>query len=206
MTQKRQMKLGALLMTDGHHIAAWRHPKAQRDATVSIDHFLHLARLAELAKLDAIFLADSVGVRDRNIASLSHTSRAVSFEPLTLLSALSVVTERIGLIATASTTFNEPFNIARKFASLDLLSHGRAGWNLVTSSTEFEALNFSLDQHVGHADRYERAREFAAVVTGLWNSWDDDAFIRDPESGVYFDPEKLCGSGAAPSRPVPHRI
>jgi N-acetyl-S-(2-succino)cysteine monooxygenase len=191
MTQKRQMKLGAFLMTDGHHIAAWRHPKAQRDATVSIDHFLHLARLAELAKFDAVFLADSVGVRDRNVASLSHTSRAVSFEPLTLLSALSVVTERIGLVATASTTFNEPFNIARKFASLDLLSHGRAGWNLVTSSTESEALNFSLDQHVGHADRYERAREFAAVVTGLWNSWDDDAFIRDPGSGVYFDPEKL---------------
>jgi FMN-dependent oxidoreductase (nitrilotriacetate monooxygenase family) len=191
MAQKRQMKLGAFLMTDGHHIAAWRHPKAQRDATASIDHFLHLARLAELAKFDAVFLADSVGVRDRNVASLSHTSRAVSFEPLTLLSALSVVTERIGLVATASTTFNEPFNIARKFASLDLLSHGRAGWNLVTSSTESEALNFSLDQHVGHADRYERAREFAAVVTGLWNSWDDDAFIRDPESGVYFDPEKL---------------
>jgi alkanesulfonate monooxygenase SsuD/methylene tetrahydromethanopterin reductase-like flavin-dependent oxidoreductase (luciferase family) len=95
MTQKRQMKLGAFLMTDGHHIAAWRHPKAQRDATVSIDHFLHLARLAELAKFDAVFLADSVGVRDRNVASLSHTSRAVSFEPLTLLSALSVVTERI---------------------------------------------------------------------------------------------------------------
>jgi FMN-dependent oxidoreductase (nitrilotriacetate monooxygenase family) len=191
MTQKRQMKLGAFLMTDGHHIAAWRHPEARRDATVSIDHFIGLAQLAELAKFDAVFLADSVGVRDRSIASLSHTSRAVSFEPLTLLSALSVVTERIGLVATASTTFNEPFNIARKFASLDLLSNGRAGWNLVTSSTESEALNFNLDQHVDHADRYERAREFAAVVTGLWNSWDDDAFVRDRESGIYFDSEKL---------------
>ena len=191
MKQKRQMKLGAFLMTDGHHIAAWRHPKAQRDATVSIDHFIGLVRLAELAKVDAIFLADSVGVRDRDVNSLSHTSRAVSFEPLTLLSALSAVTDRIGLIATASTTFNEPFNIARKFASLDLLSHGRAGWNLVTSSTESEALNFNLERHVGHADRYERAREFATVVTGLWNSWDDDAFVRDRESGLYFDPKKL---------------
>ena len=104
---------------------------------------------------------------------------------------MSAVTDRIGLIATASTTFNEPFNIARKFASLDLLSHGRAGWNLVTSSTESEALNFNLERHVGHADRYERAREFATVVTGLWNSWDDDAFVRDRDSGLYFDPKKL---------------
>jgi N-acetyl-S-(2-succino)cysteine monooxygenase len=155
MTQKRQMKLGNFLMTDGHHIAAWRHPKAQRDATMSIDHFLLLARLAELAKFDAIFLADSVGVRDRNIASLSHTSRAVSFEPLTLLSALSVVTERIGLVATASTTFNEPFNIARKFASLDLLSHGR---------TEYEGRTLRENLGLPHPARQIPARPVPHVV------------------------------------------
>jgi N-acetyl-S-(2-succino)cysteine monooxygenase len=191
MKQKRQIKLGAFLMTDGHHIAAWRHPKARRDATVSVDHFIQLAALAENAKFDALFLADSVGVRDRNLGSLSHTSRAITFEPLTLLSALSTTTERIGLVATASTTFNEPFNIARKFASLDLLSRGRAGWNLVTSHSESEALNFNLDRHVAHAERYERAREFADVVTGLWNSWDDGAFVRDQEGGLYFEPDKL---------------
>jgi len=189
--QTRQMKLGAFLMTDGHHVAAWRHPRSRPDAGVSIEHFIELATLAERAKFDAVFLADSVGVRDRNIDSLSHTSRAVSFEPLTLLSALSVVTKRIGLIATASTSFNEPFNIARKFASLDLLSHGRAGWNLVTSSTDSEALNFNYDQHLAHADRYERALEFADVVTGLWNTWEDDAFVRDQASGVFFAPDKL---------------
>lgn len=191
MTAKRQMKLGAFLMTDGHHIAAWRHARAPANANVRIDHFLRLARLAEAAKFDALFLADSVGVRNEHLASLSHTSRAVSFEPLTLLSALSVVTHNIGLIGTASTTFNEPYHVARKFASLDLLSGGRAGWNLVTSSSEAEAYNFNLDSHVAHADRYERAREFASVVKGLWNTWEDDAFIRDKQAGTYFDPEKF---------------
>ncbi|BCM83856.1 LLM class flavin-dependent oxidoreductase [Methylobacterium indicum] len=191
MAQPRQMKLGAFLMTDGHHVAAWRHPDGRPDAHVSLDHFVRLARLAESAAFDAVFLADSSGVRNTDPASLSFTSRAASFEPLTLLSALSVVTERIGLIATASTSFNEPFNLARKFASLDLLSGGRAGWNLVTSSSESEAQNFNFERHAAHADRYDRAREFAEVVTGLWNSWEDDAFLHDPESGRFFDPDKL---------------
>ncbi len=191
MAQPRQMKLGAFLMTDGHHVAAWRHPDGRPDAHVSLDHFVRLARLAESAAFDAVFLADSSGVRNTDPASLSFTSRAASFEPLTLLSALSVVTERIGLIATASTSFNEPYNLARKFASLDLLSGGRAGWNLVTSSSESEAQNFNFERHAAHADRYDRAREFAEVVTGLWNSWEDDAFLRDPESGRFFDPDKL---------------
>ncbi|MGL4290582.1 MAG: LLM class flavin-dependent oxidoreductase [Phreatobacter sp.] len=190
MSQKRQIRLGAFLMTDGHHVAAWRHPKSDPNAGVSIEHFIRLAKTAERGKFDAVFLADSSGIRERNLDALSHTSRAVSFEPLTLLSALSVVTERIGLIATASTSFNEPFNIARKFASLDQLSKGRAGWNLVTSSSEAEALNFNFDKHIAHADRYARAREFAEVVKGLWNSWEDDAFIRDQENGLFFDRAK----------------
>ncbi|GJD48333.1 Nitrilotriacetate monooxygenase component A [Methylobacterium crusticola] len=191
MATPRQMKLGAFLMTDGHHVAAWRHPDGRPDANVSLDHFVRLARLAEAAAFDALFLADSSGVRDTAVASLSHTSRAVGFEPLTLLSALSAVTERIGLVATASTSFNEPYNLARKFASLDLLSGGRAGWNLVTSSSEAEAQNFNAERHAAHADRYDRAREFAEVVSGLWNSWEDDAFVRDRDSGLFFDPGKL---------------
>ncbi|WP_454916454.1 LLM class flavin-dependent oxidoreductase [Xanthobacter sediminis] len=191
MRKDRQIKLGAFLMTDGHHIAAWRHHRAPANAHVRIDHYLRLARLAEAAKLDAIFLSDALGVRDTNIESVSRTSRNVGFEPLTLLSALSVVTHHIGLIGTASTSFNEPFHIARKFASLDLMSGGRAGWNLVTSSGEVEARNFNLDVHVPHADRYDRAREFVEVVKGLWNTWEDDAFIRDKISGTFFDREKL---------------
>ncbi|SFM35135.1 LLM class flavin-dependent oxidoreductase [Methylobacterium pseudosasicola] len=190
MPQDRQMKLGAFLMTDGHHVAAWRHPKVRPDASVSLDHFLNLAKLAEAAKFDALFLADSNGVRERGLQALSHNSRAASFEPLTLLSALATVTQRIGLIATASTSFNEPFHLARKFASLDLISGGRAGWNVVTSSSDSEALNFNLDTHYAHADRYARAREFVAVTTGLWNTWEDDAFLRDQDSGLFFDPQK----------------
>lgn len=191
MRKARQIKLGAFLMTDGHHIAAWRHHRAPANAQVRIDHFLRLARIAEAAKLDAIFLSDSLGVRDTNIASVSRTSRNVGFEPLTLLSALSVVTHHIGLIGTASTSFNEPFNLARAFASLDLMSGGRAGWNLVTSSGDEEARNFNLEANLPHAERYARAREFVEVVKGLWNSWEDDAFVRDRVSGTFFDPDKL---------------
>ncbi|CAM4041798.1 Nitrilotriacetate monooxygenase [Bordetella tumbae] len=190
-TSPRQIKLGAFLMQTGHHIAAWRHPDAQADAGVNFKHYVELARRAEAAKFDAVFLADSVGVRNRNIDSLSRTARSDHFEPLTLLSALAAVTEHIGLIATVSTTYNEPYHVARKFASLDQISGGRSGWNLVTSSGEGEAQNFNLDAHVDHAQRYARAAEFHDVVLGLWDSWEDDAFVRDTESGVYFEPEKL---------------
>ena len=190
-TPKRQIKLGAFLMQTGHHVAAWRHPEAQADAGHNFQHYAQLARIAEQAKFDAIFFADGVSVRDTDLNSLSRTARADHFEPLTLLAALSVVTEKIGLIATVSTTFNEPYNLARKFASLDQLSGGRSGWNLVTSSTESEARNFNFEQHPDHAVRYERAREFYDVVAGLWDSWEDDAIIRDQECGIYFDPSKL---------------
>ncbi len=191
MRKSRQIKLGAFLMTDGHHIAGWRHPRAPGNANVRVDHFLRLARIAEAAKFDAIFLSDSLGVRDTSLDSVHRTSRNVGFEPLTLLSALAVVTHNIGLVGTASTSFNEPFHIARKFASLDLISGGRAGWNLVTSSGEEEARNFNRDSHIPHAERYERAGEFLDVVKGLWNSWEDDAFVRDKLSGTFFEPEKM---------------
>jgi FMN-dependent oxidoreductase (nitrilotriacetate monooxygenase family) len=187
----RQFKLGAFLMQTGHHIAAWRHPGAQADAGSNFRHYVELAQKAEAAKFDAVFLADSVGVRNSDLPSLSRTARADHFEPLTLLSAIAALTECIGLIATVSTSFNEPFNVARKFASLDQISGGRSGWNLVTSSGTGEAQNFNRDEHFEHALRYERAAEFHDVVTGLWDSWEDDSFVRDKQSGQYFDGHKL---------------
>ena len=136
-------------------------------------------------------MADHLAVLNMPIDSLKRSHTVTSFDPLTLLPALAVVTERLGLVATASTTFDQPYHIARKFASLDHISGGRAGWNLVTTSNPDAALNFGLDDHMEHGERYKRAREFFDVVTGLWDSWADDAFIRDVESGVYFDPDKL---------------
>ncbi|MCF5706991.1 NtaA/DmoA family FMN-dependent monooxygenase [Pseudomonas syringae] len=188
-TKARQMKLGAFLMATGHHVAAWRHPDVPADAGLDFKHYRHLAHVAEAAKFDTLFVADSVAAATGDIAS--RMARSDHFEPLTLLSALSAVTDYIGLIATATTTYNEPYHVARKFASLDHLSGGRAGWNLVTSDAAAEAQNFGRSEHVGHAERYSRAREFHQVVTGLWNSWADDAFTRDKVSGQYYDPAKV---------------
>jgi len=185
----RQLKLGAFLMATGHHVAAWRHPDVPANAGLDFAHYKHLARVAEAAKFDALFVADSVAAPSAEIAS--RMARSEHFEPLTLLSALSAVTEHIGLIATATTSYNEPYHVARKFASLDHLSGGRAGWNLVTSDNAAEALNFGRAEHIGHAERYSRAREFHQVVTGLWDSWEDDAFTRDKSSGQYYDPARL---------------
>ena len=188
-----RMRLGAFLYPGGHHVAAWRHPSSQPDAGVNAAHYRALARTAEAALFDLIFLADGVSIRGDDIDALSRTAiRYVGqFEPLTLLSHLSAVTERIGLVATASTTYNEPFHVARKFASLDHLSGGRAGWNLVTSADPREAWNFSRDSHLAHANRYGRAEEFVDVVRGLWDSYEDDAFVRDQASGRFFDPDRL---------------
>ncbi|WP_122520917.1 LLM class flavin-dependent oxidoreductase [Pseudomonas viridiflava] len=188
-TTARQMKLGAFLMATGHHVAAWRHPDVPANAGLDFKHYRHLAQVAEAAKFDALFVADSVAAATGDIAS--RMARSDHFEPLTLLSALSAVTDHIGLIATATTTYNEPYHVARKFASLDHLSGGRAGWNLVTSDAAAEAQNFGRSEHVGHAERYSRAREFHEVVTGLWNSWADDAFTRDKASGQYYDPARV---------------
>ena len=191
-TPKGHLRLGAFLYPTGHHIAAWRHPDSLVDAGRNFRHYVQLAQAAEAAKFDLVFLADGAGTRGDNVDFLSRTAHSyvAQFEPLTLLSALAAVTERIGLVGTASTTFNEPYHIARKFASLDHISGGRAGWNLVTSSSAHEAKNFNFDEHLAHARRYERAVEFAEVVEGLWDSWDEDAFVRDKASGRYFDPSK----------------
>jgi len=192
MSGQGQMRLGAFFNPTGHHVASWRHPRAQADAGINFAHYLEIARTAERAKFDLVFLADNICVRDANMEAVSRSAQYIAnFEPITLLSALSALTSRIGLVATASTSYNEPYHVARKFASLDHLSGGRAGWNLVTSGMEAEALNFNRDAHYQHGERYDRAREFAEVVVGLWDSWDDDAFLRDKESGRFFDPAKL---------------
>jgi FMN-dependent oxidoreductase (nitrilotriacetate monooxygenase family) len=177
---KRQLSIAAFMMRHGHHVAAWRHPQTDLTSN-SFKVFQQQVRSAERACLDAVFFADS----------LALTGGVPALEPLTLLSALAASTERIGLIGTATTTYNEPYTVARQFASLDQISDGRAGWNLVTSDNAAEAANFGRDQHVAHAARYERAKEFHQVVTGLWNSWDPDAFINDKEGARLFDPAKL---------------
>lgn len=191
--KSRQLKLGAFLPAPGHHVAAWRHPNARPEGGLDFNYYTTLVQTAERGKFDMIFLSDGVGIRTHysDKDELSRWGRVVQFEPLTLLSALAVVTKNIGLTATASTTYNEPFHIARKFASLDYLSGGRSGWNIVTSVTDAEAKNFNLDKQPDHATRYQRAREFMDVVTGLWDSWEDDAFLFDKKSGRYFDPNKL---------------
>jgi alkanesulfonate monooxygenase len=189
---RAQLKLGAFYNPTGHHVASWRHPGAQADAGINFKHYVEIAQTAERAKFDMIFFADNIGVREAKMEALSRSAQYIAnFEPITLISALAPMTSRIGLTCTASTSYNEPFHVARKFASLDHISGGRAGWNLVTSGMEVEAKNFNRDKHYGHAERYERANEFAEVVTALWDSWDDDAFPRDKESGQFFIPEKM---------------
>ncbi|MBD9579073.1 LLM class flavin-dependent oxidoreductase [Pseudomonas sp. BGr12] len=185
----RTLSLGAFLMATGHHVSAWRHPDVPANGGLDFRLYKRLAQVAEAAKFDALFVADSVAAPTGDIAS--RMARSDHFEPLTLLSALAAVTERIGLVGTVTTSYNEPYHVARKFASLDHLSDGRAGWNLVTSDAAAEALNFNRQEHFGHAERYARAREFHEVVTGLWDSWEDDAFTRDKASGQYYDPAKL---------------
>ncbi|MCF7617120.1 LLM class flavin-dependent oxidoreductase [Bacillus sonorensis] len=184
--EKKQIKLGVFLAGTGHHVASWRHPDAPADASMNLDYFKELAKTAERGKLDMLFLADSL-----SIDSKSHPNVLTRFEPFTLLAALAQVTSSIGLAATASTTYSEPFHIARQFASLDHISGGRAGWNVVTSSIESTALNFSGEKHLEHHLRYQRAEEFVEVVKGLWDSWEEDAFIRDKETGEFFDQEKM---------------
>lgn len=173
------------------HTGAWRYPGAYPDANFNFGHLKRFAQRLEAAKFDAFFMADHLALLNMPVEALKRSHTATSFEPFTLLSALAAVTERIGLVATASTTFDAPFHIARRFASLDHISGGRAGWNIVTTSNPDAALNFGLDDQIGHAERYARAREFYEVVTGLWDSWADDAFVRDVESGIFFDPDRL---------------
>jgi alkanesulfonate monooxygenase len=173
------------------HTGAWRYPGSYPDANFNFAHLKRFAQTLERARFDAFFMADHLAVLNMPVDALKRSHTVTSFEPFTLLSALAGATEHIGLIATGSTTFDAPYHIARRFASLDHISGGRAGWNIVTTSNPDAALNFGLEEHMEHGERYARAREFYDVVTGLWDSFADDAFVRDAESGIYFDPEKL---------------
>ncbi|MBH0781635.1 LLM class flavin-dependent oxidoreductase [Nocardia bovistercoris] len=182
----KQFHLNAFLMGVGHHEAAWRHPRTEERDVLDVAHFQELGRIAERGKLDSVFFADGLAVGPR----IERNTLAV-FEPVTLLSAIAAVTAKVGLIATASTSYNEPFNLARKFASLDHISGGRAGWNIVTSAGEDEARNFGYTELPEHARRYERAQEFVDVALRLWDSWESSAVVLDPERGVFADPSKV---------------
>ena len=179
------MCLGVMANGAGNHIAGWRHPDAASGAH-NLDLMIEMARTAERGVFDLLFFADSL-VSGPNV----RPAQAARFEPLTLLSALARETKHIGLAATANTTYSEPFNIARLFASLDHISGGRAAWNVVTGSDGRAAANFGRDAHLDHDRRYEVAEEYLEVVKGLWDSWDDDAFLLDKQQGRYFDPRKL---------------
>jgi FMN-dependent oxidoreductase (nitrilotriacetate monooxygenase family) len=186
------MRLGAFVHETGQHVAAWRHPQAHMHSGTSFAEMVETAELAERGRFDLLFLADTAAVNLKGSAdSRGRMGKVVKFEPMTILSALAAVTKNLGLVATSTTTFNEPYTLARQFASLDQISGGRSGWNLVTSNNEQDALNYSREEHLSHSDRYERAIEFADVVNGLWDSWDEDAFIRDKDSGRFFDPAKM---------------
>ncbi len=187
----KQLHLGAFMRPVGIHTGWWRYPGAWPDANFNLGHMVHLIQTLERGRFDAFFMADHLALLNMNRAALRRSATATSFEPLTLLSALAMVTSRIGLVATASTSFDTPYHIARRFSSLDHISSGRSGWNIVTTSNPEAALNFGLDDHLDHDERYRRAREFYDVVTGLWDSFADDAWIRDQESGIFFDTDKL---------------
>src|SRR6202051_2331316 len=188
---QRQLKLGAFMRPVSIHTGAWRYPGAFPDANFNFSHIKRFIKKLEHGKFDAFFMADHLAVLNMPVNALKRSHTVTSFEPFTLLSALAGATERIGLIATASTTYDEPCHIARRFASLDHISGGRAGGNIVTTANPDAALNFGLDEDFDHDERYVRAREFYEVVTGLWDSFADDAFVRDVDAGVYFDPARM---------------
>lgn len=183
---ERQLHLNAFLMGVGHHEAAWRHPATDPAALADVGHYQKLAQIAERGTFDSVFFADGVQIW----GDVRHTA-ATRFEPITLLAAIAAVTEHIGLIATASTGFSEPYNLARWFSSLDHISGGRAGWNIVTTAGDRSAQNFNRDRNSAHADRYRRAAEFVDVATALWDSWEDDALVVDRASGVFADENKV---------------
>lgn len=184
----RKLKLGTMIHGVGEKMTDWRHPGMPSDASVNLDFYINQAQKSEEGTFDFVFIADALHINKH-----SNPHYLNRFEPLTILSALAAVTSNIGLVGTLSTTYSEPFNAARQFASLDMLSGGRAGWNVVTSGLEKTALNFSktMEEHPDHQTRYRKAAEFIDVMQGLWSSWEEDAFIRDKTSGTFFDQEKM---------------
>ncbi|MBP2002500.1 FMN-dependent oxidoreductase (nitrilotriacetate monooxygenase family) [Paenibacillus shirakamiensis] len=188
MTQSNrtdQLHLGAFIYYAGHHHAGWRHPDSGVEELFEFEMYQKLAQIAERGKFDMIFFADLLHVQNVDQAAVGM------LDPMTLLSALSAVTSRIGLTATVSTTYNEPYNVARKFATLDLISKGRAGWNIVTSQLDIEAHNFGRDKHPEHALRYQMAEEFVELTTRLWDSWLEDALVLNRKTGQFADSAKV---------------
>lgn len=182
----KNIKLGVLLYGPGAHMNSWKAEDVEEDASINFNHYLNLTKKAEEAGVSFVFIADGLYIDEKSIPHFQNR-----FEPLTLLSALSTLTSKIGLVGTVSTTYSEPFNIARQFASLDKISGGRAGWNVVTSPLQGSAGNFNKGNHPEHALRYEMAGEYLEVAQGLWDSWEDDAFIRDRETGKFYDEDKV---------------
>lgn len=189
--EKQKLRLGAFMRPVSIHTAAWRYPGGTPDANFNLQALVRYAQTLERGCFDAFFMADHLAVLNMPMEALKRSATVTSFDPLTLLPALAMVTKHLGLIATASTTFEPAYMVARRFASLDHISNGRAGWNIVTTSNPDAALNFGQKEQMEHAARYRRAREYYDVVTGLWDSWADDAFIRDVDSGIFFDPGRL---------------
>ncbi|MCG2608732.1 LLM class flavin-dependent oxidoreductase [Acinetobacter sp. SM34] len=190
---KRQIKLGAFIPTTSQHVAGWRHPESRPQDHLNIDYVIELAQTAERGLFDAYFLADGLSVRWGSAieGEKGLGDKGVGFEPVTLFAALSTVTKNIGFIATASTTYEDPYILARKFASLDHISKGRAAWNVVTTASADTARNFGLEKHPDAKVRYERADEFIEVTQKLWDSWEDDTFIYNKQDGQFFDASKL---------------
>ncbi|WP_098742198.1 LLM class flavin-dependent oxidoreductase [Paenibacillus sp. EZ-K15] len=186
MAKQKQLRLGALLHGVGGGTSMWRHPDAQPDASVNFELYKQWVQKAEEGKFDLIFIADGLYINEKSIPHFLNR-----FEPITILSALAAVSQNIGLVGTLSTSYSEPFTVARQFASLDKISNGRAGWNIVTSPLEGSALNYGKKEHPEHDKRYRIATEYLEVTRGLWDSWEDDAFVRNKETGVFFDPEKM---------------
>ena len=196
MEKRPKMHLAMMWFAPGSHGAGWRMPGAARSTVTNFDTYVEVAKKCEDAKLDALFFADGNAIQPTPLIEKRNKAaekfyRAAIIEAMSVIPALAAVTSKLGLIATGTTTYNEPFTIARRFATIDLISKGRAGWNLVTSQHENEAQNFGFEKHMEHDERYVRAEEFFDVVTGLWNSWDEDALVQDKENARYFDVEKV---------------
>ncbi|WP_040949834.1 LLM class flavin-dependent oxidoreductase [Gorillibacterium massiliense] len=186
MAKTKKLKLGTIIHGVGGNVSAWRHPEVPADASVNLEFYKRQAQIAESGKFDLVFIADGLYINEKSIPHFLNR-----FEPVTILSALAAVTRNIGLVGTLSTSYSEPFTVSRQFASLDHISGGRAGWNVVTSPLEGSAKNYGKPEHPTHDERYRIAEEFLEVARGLWDSWEDDAFVRDKESGVFFDPAKM---------------
>ncbi|MFB6467188.1 LLM class flavin-dependent oxidoreductase [Cytobacillus sp. Hz8] len=188
MSNKRQMHLGAFFQTFlGHHLAAWRYPETKTEEVTDLSLYKEIAQLAEQGKFDLLFLADVLAHNEEDIA---YTPQ-ICLEATAVMAALAAVTSKIGLVATLSTTFNHPFNVARKFATIDHLSGGRAAWNVVTTAHDHEAANFGLAKQIDHSLRYERGAEFVEITRDLWDSWEDDTLILNRETGQFLDASKI---------------